>query len=756
MRQRIKATVHGMVQGIGFRPYVYHLAQKHQLNGFILNNSLGVEIEVEGETSVIDLFFKEIENNHLPLAQIVSIQKELLPVIEYQNFIIRESISQRQKEALIAPDVCVCEDCLAEMRDPNNRRYRYPFINCTNCGPRYTIIQDVPYDRPNTTMKTFQMCPDCEQEYQNPDNRRFHAQPNACPACGPQVQLFDPQKNLVDCPDPILKTIELLKNGSIVAIKGLGGFHLAVDATNHQAVQTLRLRKQREEKPLALMSLTLELIQPYAQLSNDEATLISSPQRPIVLLSKKIPNSIAPEVAPQNSYFGVMLPYTPLHYLLLEGNFLALVMTSGNLCDEPIVIENAEAFKRLEPIADFFLIHNRDIYLRTDDSVVRQIDQHPLYIRRSRGYVPTPVFLNRNFQPILAVGAELKNTVCLIQKNRAFLSQHIGDLKNFESFQFLHQTVTHMKRILDIQPEIIAYDFHPDYLSTRYAQEQNNVKKIRIQHHHAHIASCVLEHGLEGPVIGLAFDGTGWGADGKIWGGEILLIEQASCNRLAHLRYFPLPGGDAAIQEPWRMAVSYLYQAFGDDFLDFNLPFFKETGEEKTQFIIKMIEQDINCPKTSSLGRLFDGVAALLGLCYRNSYEGQAAISLEMVMEKSNLNQLYPYDWEQDDEGYTILISPIIWGIVSDLMMKQTPGTISYKFHLTLIQLFSDLCQRLKRETKLKRVVLSGGVFQNVTLLTGLQKSLRAGGFEVYTPLKVPPNDGGIALGQAGIAGWIS
>ncbi|MBN2089272.1 carbamoyltransferase HypF [candidate division KSB1 bacterium] len=756
MIQRIKATIHGIVQGIGFRPFVYQLAQKHHLKGYILNNSQGVELEIEGCSSIIDLFFKEIEDNHPPLARIVSIQKKILPISGYQDFSIRKSIAQSEKAALIAPDVCVCEACLSEMYDPENRRYRYPFINCTNCGPRYTIIQDVPYDRPNTTMSNFQMCPDCEREYHDPANRRFHAQPNACAVCGPQVQLYDQQQNLVQCADPILKAIEFLKNGSIVAIKGLGGFHLAVDASNSQAVQILRLRKQREEKPLALMSLNLELIKQFTLLSENEISLLTSPQRPIVLLKKKSPNAIAMEVAPQNHYFGVMLPYTPLHFLLLQGDFLALVMTSGNLSDEPIVIDNVNAFNMLGKIADYFLVHNRDIYLRSDDSILRQINQSPLFIRRSRGYVPQPILLNRNFPSILAVGAELKNTICLTRKNQSFLSQHIGDLKNFESYQCLHLTVSHLKRILDIQPEIIAYDFHPDYLSTHYAQEQNSAQKIRIQHHHAHIASCVLEHGLEGPVIGLAFDGTGLGTDGKIWGGEILLVEQAACNRLAHLRYFPLPGGDAAIQEPWRMAVSYLYQAFGDDFFNFNFPFFKEIGEEKIQFIIKMIKQDFNCPRTSSLGRLFEGVAALLGLCNRNTYEGQAAISLEMAIEKSNLNQLYPYDWEQEDEGYIILISPIIWGIVSDLMKKESIGTISFKFHLTLIQLFSDLCQRLKRETKLKRVVLSGGVFQNFTLLTGLQKSLQAGGFEVYSHSKVPPNDGGIALGQAGIAGWLS
>lgn len=752
MMVRAKATIKGIVQGIGFRPFIYKLAKKSNLHGYISNTSTGVDIEVEGALEQIEFFFKEIDNNHLPLAHITSIEKVVLPPAQYQDFIIRESISQSQKTVLIAPDICVCEDCLREMRDPKNRRYRYPFINCTNCGPRYTIIKDVPYDRPFTSMNVFRMCGDCLREYHDPANRRFHAQPNACAVCGPKVKLYDAKRQPVKSEDPILKAIDLLTKGNILAIKGLGGFHLAVDAENCEAVTRLRQRKNREEKPLALMSYNLERIQKYAYISPDEAALLTSPQRPIVLLKKKQPNTIAPEVAPMNQNFGVMLAYTPLHYLLLDNRLLALVMTSGNLSEEPIVIDNEDAFDRLGPVADYFLIHDRDIYLRSDDSIVRKIDNQTRIIRRSRGYVPQPIFLHKEFPQILACGAELKNAICLTKGKNAFLSQHIGDLKNLESFEFLQLTGSHLKRILDIEPSIVAYDLHPDYLSTRYALVQDGVQKIGVQHHHAHIASCMAEHGIDGPVIGLSFDGTGYGADGKIWGGEVLLVEAAHFTRLAHFAYTPMPGADAAIKETWRMAISYLYQAFGEEFWDLNLPLFQKFKKSKIKIIFDMIKKGINCPATSSLGRLFDGISAILGICYRSSYEGQAAISLEMLMNEKNAGNSYHYEWHKSKEVYLISASTIIREIVADYFRGESPNSISYKFHKTLIRLFRELCSKLRQDTGLDRVVLSGGVFQNATLLAGMQKALKDEGFFVFSHCKVPTNDGGIALGQAAVA----
>jgi len=752
MVQRTKAIINGVVQGIGFRPFVYNLAKQNRLCGYIVNTSAGVELEVEGESGPIDIFFDAIINNDLPLAYIASIEKIVLAPNGYQDFIIRDSIQGWERTALIAPDICVCESCLQEMRNPNDRRYRYPFINCTNCGPRYTIIKDVPYDRPFTSMQHFQMCEDCQQEYNDPTNRRFHAQPNACPVCGPQVTLFDARQKRVETNDPISLTAEFLKKGNIVAIKGLGGFHLSVDAENNNAVIMLRQRKYREEKPLALMSLNLNQIRCYAILSDEETTLLSSPQRPIVILQKKMPNKIAPEVAPQNNYVGVMLPYTPLHYLLLDGDFLALVMTSGNLSDEPIVIDNDDAFHRLGNVADYFLIHNRDIYLRVDDSIVRRVNRQNIITRRARGYIPLPIIQKKDLPPILAVGAELKNAVCLTKGKHAIVSQHIGDLKTKESYNSFLMTIDHLQKILDIQPAMIAYDLHPNYLSTQYAQEHRCPEKIGVQHHHAHIASCMAEHGIDGPVLGLAFDGTGYGTDGKIWGGEILLVEGACFSRLAHIDYVPLPGNDAAIKESWRMALSYLFHAYDEDLWQLDLPLFQQLEKSKIRIIIDQMKKKINCAETSSLGRLFDGISAILGICYRSTYEGQAAMMLEMVADENSSKCPYAFEWIKKNEIYLISPKPIIQGVVNDYLNGTAVEIISYKFHLTLIQLVRELCQRLYQDTGLDRIVFSGGVFQNALLLTGLQKALIEDKLHVFTHSKVPTNDGGISLGQAAIA----
>ncbi|MFH1675214.1 MAG: carbamoyltransferase HypF [Pseudomonadota bacterium] len=750
-----KLSVNGIVQGVGFRPFVFQRAQYYGLKGDVANASSGVIIHVEGNEEKIQAFIQDLTEEGPPLSRITEISTSNEPVRGYEQFTIRESKEGSSRSTLISPDMAICDDCLQELFDPNDRRYHYPFINCTNCGPRYTIIDDIPYDRPKTSMKHFKMCLECRKEYDDPANRRFHAQPNACKICGPNVSFYNNQRTRVPAQDPIKRTADFLKKGYIVAIKGLGGFHLAADAENNDAVIRLRQRKHREEKPFALMSYDLDRVRRYAHIEPDEEVLLTSPQRPVVLLKKRDPNPLSPEISPRNKNFGAMLPYTPLHYLLLDYDFTALVMTSGNINEEPIAIDNDEAFERLGAIADYFLIHNRDIYLRSDDSIVRSVDEAIRIIRRSRGYIPTPVFLKEEVPQILACGAELKNTVCLTKGKNAFLSQHIGDLENLETYRFLELTVRHMKRILDIDPQIVAYDLHPDYLSTRYAREQKGIKKIAVQHHHAHIVSCMAENRLDGPVIGLSLDGTGYGTDGRIWGGEVLIVEAHQFTRAAHLAYFPMPGGAAAIKEPWRMAVSYLYQTFGEAFHDLDLPLLQGLEKKKIRVVLEMISKQVNTPQTSSLGRLFDGVAAILGIRDRVAYEGQAAMELEMAIRKET-EESYDYEWDEGKDLYQIPIHPIIRGVVKDMGNGLPVSDISSKFHMTLMRLFSDLCAHLRKETGLNRVALSGGVFQNVTLLAGLRKTLEYKGLQVFTHRLVPTNDGGISLGQAVAAAAIA
>ena len=745
-----RLEVNGIVQGVGFRPFIYQLANQYKLKGDVANTSSGVTIHVEGTPKDVEFFIKDLTKKSPPLSHIteISIHDELLN--NYKDFKIEESRGKAAISTLISPDVSICDDCKRELFDPKDRRFHYPFINCTNCGPRYTIINDIPYDRPKTSMQNFKMCPLCQAEYDDPANRRFHAQPNACAECGPNVALYDTARKKELTSHPIIKAAALLKQGNIVAVKGLGGFHLAVDAENDQAVSTLRKRKHREEKPLALMSYDIMQIQKYAQVGPEEEKLITSPQRPIVLLKKKEPNSISKEVSPRNRYFGVMLPYTPLHCLLLDHDFTALVMTSGNLSEEPIAIENEDAFERLSNIADYFLIHNRDIYLRSDDSIVRRSADDQRFIRRSRGYVPTPIFLKKKVPPVLACGAELKNTICLTKRDQAFLSQHIGDLENLRTYEFFKLTIQHMKRILEIKPEIIAYDLHPDYLTTHYAQEQKDIQKIQVQHHHAHIVSAMVENKIDGPVIGLSFDGTGYGTDGAIWGGEILIAEEDNFSRAAHFSYVPMPGSAAVIKEPWRMAVSYLYNAYGEDFWNLELALLKDFDLNALKIIVEMISKRLNSPHTSSLGRLFDGVAAILGLRNYVAFEGQAAMELEMLA-KAKTETIYQYEWLFEGR-IKIQPQPIIRGVTNDMVKGVEPSIISAKFHYTLVQLFAELCEVMRKDSGLNRVVLSGGVFQNSLLLTGLISALEEKSFNVYSHKLVPPNDGGICLGQALVA----
>jgi len=758
MKNRFKIAVTGIVQGVGFRPFIYQLAKRNELVGYVSNTSDGVIIEAEGEEAKLKDFLDRIDREAPPLALITGVTAEPIPLVGVADFAIRESASDAERTALISPDVCTCADCLRELSDPDDRRYRYPFINCTNCGPRYTITMDIPYDRANTTMREFQMCGDCRREYEDPMNRRFHAQPNACWKCGPRVFLTDAAGRKMDCDDPVRAATELLRNGKILAVKGLGGFHLAVDATNDEAVKELRGRKMREEKPFAVMAPDIASIERFCVVSDEEKELLESPNRPIVLLSKRPDNPISERVAPRNKYFGVMLPYTPLHYVLLNDGFLALVMTSANPSDEPIVIDNDQALERLAGLPDYFLMHDRDIFIQNDDTVARIVNGKTVMVRRARGYAPRPVFLKEPAQTVLACGPELKNTVCLLKAKNAFLSQHIGDLKTAETFAVFKKTIEHCERIFEISPHIIAYDMHPDYLSTRYAMElkerdADGRRFVAVQHHHAHIVSCMAERGIQGPVIGLALDGAGYGDDGRIWGGEILVADELSYQRAAHFEYVPMPGGDAVIKEPWRMALSYLYHAYGKALWALDIEFVRGIDRDKAKVLLRMIDEGVNSVLTSSCGRLFDAVAALAGVRHTITYEGQAACELEGIMAEDDPGS-YPcaIRAEGSDTSFLLCFGDTIRAIVSDLQRGVGAAIISRRFHRTVADVLKEACIMVRDSDKLERVVFSGGVFQNVYLLSTLSVELAELGFDVYTHSAVPNNDGCIALGQAVIA----
>ncbi len=763
MEVRRQIEVSGIVQGVGFRPYVYRLATGRHLKGTIHNTSAGVTIEIQGPAETVQDFVEHLPAEAPPLARITSVSVHDVPchpaqICPDQDFRIVHSHEGEEVRTLISPDVAVCADCLRELFDRNDRRYRYPFINCTNCGPRFTIIRDIPYDRPSTSMAIFPMCPACLAEYENPLDRRFHAQPNACWQCGPRVELWDKAGRRIECRDPIAEAISGLHAGLVVAVKGLGGFHLAVDATNPAAVALLRQRKRRVEKPFAVMVPDLRAAEEICELNSAAASVLQSIQRPIVLLPKKTPNLIPDAVAPFNRYLGIFLPYTPLHYLLLaEGDFKALVMTSGNLSEEPIAIDNREAIDRLHGLADYFLVHNRDILLRCDDSVVRVAGGVTRQLRRSRGFVPVPVFLKDDQPSVLAVGGELKNTICLTKEKHAFLSQHIGDLENVESYSFFHEAIQHLQQILEIKPQVIAYDLHPDYFSTKWALQQSGAQLVAVQHHHAHIASCMAENHLEGRVIGFALDGTGYGTDGNIWGGEVLIAGYEGFERAAHLEYVPLPGGAAAIREPWRMAVSYLAHHFGRDFLKLDvlkmdIPFVRQLNRPKVDLLFRMMEQGVNSPLTSSCGRLFDAVAALIGIRQQINYEAQAAIELEMAISSSKDETGYPLELVPDGDNWIISTRPMFEALLHDLGQNVPVPAISQRFHNGLVEGFVQTATILRNKTALNRVCLSGGTFHNIYLSQQLEASLSKAGFEVFTQKEVPSGDGGLSLGQAVVA----
>jgi len=755
-------SVRGVVQGVGFRPFIFRLAQEHKLKGCVRNTSGNVEIEVEGDEAALDNFLSDLEAKAPPMAHIEKVKTVFRLPKGYTGFEICESLSQEGKYQLVSPDIATCEDCRREISHPADRRYRYPFTNCTNCGPRFTIIEDIPYDRPRTTMRKFKMCPRCQQEYDDPADRRFHAQPNACPKCGPSLQLVDDNGNPVESNDAIKAASTLLKAGKILALRGLGGFQLACDATNEKAINLLRTRKRRPTKPLAVMIATIEEIKRHCSVSPEECKLLQSPECPIVLLSwKRNSSNISPSVAPKLKYLGVMLPYTPLHHILLRETDLPLVMTSGNLSEEPIAKDNDEALRRLKGIADYFLLHNRDIYARYDDSVYIVEDDQPQALRRARGYAPYPVSLPFKSKQILACGAEEKNTFCLTKNEHAFISQHIGDMENEETLEHFENTIELYKKLFRIEPQIVAYDMHPEYLSTKYARQvgaERNLSLIPVQHHHAHIASCLIENKFEGPVIGVAFDGTGYGTDGTIWGGEFLLADWRTFQRAGHLEYVPLPGGAAAIKKPYRMALGYLYTFLGEDFPLEALPL-SHLNPIELNLIKQQIKRGINTPLTSSAGRLFDAVSALTGVRGEIDYEAQAAIELEMLAanEADGFDSKpYPFFIVEHQGTRVVKLDKLFSAIVQEVENQVPVPIISLKFHNTVAQMIAEMCKLIAERTGITQVALSGGVFQNRLLLKLATAALQREDLNVITHHLVPCNDGGISLGQAAIAHFAS
>jgi hydrogenase maturation protein HypF len=743
----MRLRVRGTVQGVGFRPFVYGVAARLGLAGFVLNDSDGVLIEVEGPPGDVSSFREALSIDSPALAAIEEVDiEEIDPVGTSSIFAIRESRDVSGTYTPIPPDVATCSECLAEILDPEQRRYRYPFTNCTNCGPRFTITTRIPYDRPNTTMAAFQMCPACRREYENPADRRFHAQPIACPECGPRLHLGHPLGSHVIEGDAVRDVADLLRRGQIVALKGLGGYHLVCDATREDSVAELRERKRREEKPLAVMVGSPEEARGIVNAGPADLAVLTSRRRPIVLLERLSDAPVAASVAPNNRYLGVMLPYTPLHHLLLHDVERPLVMTSGNVSDEPIAFADDDAQRRLGPIADAFLSHNRAIHIRCDDSVVRVVGGHEYPIRRSRGYAPEPLLVAPPFaRPILAAGPELKNTFCIGKGRRAILSHHIGDLETWEAMSAFLEAVEHFQRTFDISPEVIAHDLHPDYLSTKWARETRGVDTMGVQHHHAHIASCLADNRRSDKVIGLALDGTGYGEDGALWGCEVLAGDLLGFERHLHLEYVPMPGGAAAIRQPWRMAAAYLDAAFGASGVpDLDVV---RRNEAAWDPIVGMARAGVNSPPTSSAGRLFDAAAAICGVRDRVSYEGQAASELEQLADPASTRS-YPCPLVDDEIGGVALIG----ALADDIHSGTSVGDVVAGFHNGLLGALVAACELVREREKLRTVALSGGTWQNLFLLQRAQARLAEAGFEVLVHRRVPANDGGISLGQAMIA----
>ncbi|MFP4472005.1 MAG: carbamoyltransferase HypF [Bacteroidales bacterium] len=735
--------VSGLVQGVGFRPFIYRIAHENRVMGWVENNIRGVMIHAEGQPDQLDRFVADIRQKAPPAAHIDRISKTKVNAENFQDFSIRKSTDDVTGITEISPDIAVCDDCLSDMT-AQPHRIAYPFTNCTNCGPRFTIIKDLPYDRDKTTMDVFKMCQVCRKEYSHVLDRRFHAQPVACNNCGPEYELIIGQVHIKGIDEILNRTTAMIDEGQIIAMKGMGGFHLMCDATNEEAVARLRSRKLREGKPFAVMFGHVEKIKEFTIMSDAEEEMLTSWRRPIVLLKSR--KELAPSVNNGFRRTGIMLSYMPFHHQLFEKlKTPSVVLTSGNLSDEPIILDNRKAADTLTNIADATLIYNRDIFNRTDDSVGFVAGGKQSLIRRSRGFVPSPVRTQLNVDGIFAAGAELVNCFAMGKENLAMMSQHIGDLKNFETYAFYEETVDKFRHLFRVTPKIAAVDMHPDYFSTRFGKSMG-METVEIQHHHAHIASCMAEHGLDEKVIGISFDGTGLGDDGHIWGGEILVCDLEGYNRFTHFGYVPMPGGDKVTKEPWRSAVSYLYNTFGKDFYDLELDFLKSVPRYKTDMLLEAIDKRINSPLSSSCGRLFDAVSAMINLCPVSQFHAEAPMRLESIAQE-NINQSYPFYL-----GDTIGFDPAIREIVADLQQKVPQAMIAAKFHRTMINVIFASAEKVRQETGLNKVVLSGGSFQNILMLEGAVKKLTNHGFEVFVHEKVPANDGGIALGQLAIA----
>ena len=755
--QRVRARVGGTVQGVGFRPYVFRLAANLKLSGFVLNDERGVLLEIEGESATVERFLERLPAEAPPLSLVEEVWREEVPTTGELGFRIVASASGGEPATLISPDSATCSDCLAELWDSADRRFRYPFINCTNCGPRFTIVRQVPYDRPLTTMAGFDMCGGCRAEYEDPSDRRFHAQPNACPACGPMVRLTDPAGRpvgLSGARDPVEAAARALAAGLIVAVKGLGGFHLACRADSEAAVSALRARKHREDRPFALMAPDVESAGTLAELGAEELSLLQARARPIVLCPRLSTAPVAPSVAPGSPDLGLMLPYSPLHHLLVQDVGLALVMTSGNRADEPIAFQDDDALQRLSGIADLFLLHDRPIHTRTDDSVARVvgagIERRPLLLRRSRGYVPASIDLPVNARPLLASGAELKSTFCLAKGRRAWVSHHVGDLKNYETLESFRTGIEHFERLFAVEVEVVAHDLHPDYLSTAYATERHGVDLVAVQHHHAHLAACLAEHGELGPAIGAIYDGTGYGLDGAVWGGELLYGGLAGFERAGHLWPVRMPGGDQAIREPWRMACAWLAEALGEEQPALPSALVGRVEARRWDAVARLTRNGFAAPITTSVGRLFDAVAALCGVAVSVNYEGQAAVDLEALASPSETGH---YQLPLAGPNRSVLDPrDAILAVTHEIASGVPPETVAARFHNGLMAATSAACRELADSRHCNTVVLSGGVFQNRRLLEGTERTLLQEGMRVLIPQRLPPNDGGIAYGQAAVA----
>ncbi|HEV3463448.1 MAG TPA: carbamoyltransferase HypF [Actinomycetota bacterium] len=754
--RRARVRVEGIVQGVGFRPFVHALAGRLGLAGLVGNDAGGVFVEVEGAAETVERFLQALATEAPPLAVIERVTATPLTPTGISGFAIAPSQAGGERQALVSPDTATCDDCLRELADPADRRYRYPFVNCTNCGPRFTIVRDVPYDRPATTMAGFAMCADCAREYHDPADRRFHAQPVCCPACGPALALLDRDRRAAPG-EPLAEAAARLREGAVVAVKGLGGYHLAADAASEPAVAALRARKHREDKPFAVMVADLEAARALCQVDAVEAAMLTSPRRPIVLLRRRPPGSgadVAASVAPGNRSLGVMLPYTPLHHLLLAEVGRPIVLTSGNVSDEPIAYRDEEARERLGGIADWFLTHDRPIHVRADDSVVRAFGGRELPLRRSRGFAPLPLPLPWPFpRHVLACGAELKHTFCLAKGGHAFLSHHVGDLENYETYRSFTEGVEHFRRLFAVEPEVVAHDLHPEYLSTKYALELDGVELEGVQHHHAHVAACLADNGEPGPVLGVAFDGLGYGPDGTIWGGELLVADLESFRRVGHLEVVTMPGGTAAIKEPWRMAAVWLDQALGGQVperLDV-----VGRNQDRWERVVALARSGTASPATSSAGRLFDAVAAILGVRDTINYEGQAAVELEQLADPSETTAYPAQISGPGSEGGPLRLggTDLIRAVVSDVVAGVATPLVAARFHNGLAGATVAACQTLRDDTGLGTVALSGGVFQNMLLLERTVAALEQQGFRVLVHSRVPPNDAGISLGQAAVAG---